>query len=91
MTGRGLLTAPGHASVALGVTGLGLWTDIGHGVSVSSPSFAREVDVTGCSHTISLAALVTASGHGCGRFSPLTARGHGLETGELGGSCGRVW
>ena len=89
MTGRGLLTAPGHASVALGVTGLGLRTDIGHVVGVSCPSFAREVDMTGRGHVISFAALVTA--RGCGRFSPLTARGHRLETGEPGGSCGRVW
>ena len=78
VTGRSLLTAPGHASVALGVTGLGLRTDISHVVGVSCPSFAREVDMTGRSH-------------GCGRFSPLTARGHRLEAGELGGSCGRVW
>ena len=88
MTGRGLLTALGHASVAPGVTGLGLRTDIGHGVSVSCPSFAREVDVTGRGHAISLGALVAARGHGCGRFSPLTSCSHGLVAGEPGGM---VW
>ena len=59
--------------------------------SVRDPMFAREVAVTSRSHAISLAALVTVRGHGCGRFSPLTPHGQGIEAGEPGVSCGRVW
>ena len=40
---------------------------------------------------IPLAVFVTASDHGCGRFSPLSARGMGRATGETDVRCGRVW
>ena len=62
----------------------------GRGGSVCELMFNREVAVTGCSHAVPLAALVTVRVHGCGRFSPLTARGQGIEAGEPGMSCERV-
>ena len=40
---------------------------------------------------IPLAVSVTASDHGGGRFSPLSASGMGRAAGEPGVSCGRVW
>ena len=42
-------------------------------------------------HAIPLAVFVTASGHGGGRCSPLSASGMGCATGEPGVRCGRVW
>ena len=40
---------------------------------------------------ILLAIFVTASGHGSGRCSPLSASGMGSAAGEPGVRCGRVW
>ena len=80
--GLGLRTATDHVEIALGVSGRGLLTATSHGGSVRNPMFAREIAVTGHGHAIPLAAPVT------GRFSPLTARGQGIEAGEPGG---RVW
>ena len=40
---------------------------------------------------IPLAVFVTASGHGGGRCSPLSASGMGSVAGEPGVRCGRVW
>ena len=40
---------------------------------------------------IPLAVFVTASGHGGGRCSPLSASGMGSTAGEPGVRCGRVW
>ena len=72
----------------LDVTGRGLLTATDR---VHDPLFAREVAVTGRGHAIPLAALVTVCDQGCSRFSPLTARGQGIEAGAPGVSCGRVW
>ena len=44
--------------------------------------------MTASGHAIPLAALVTSSGHGGGRYSPLSASGMGCAAGEPGG---RVW
>ena len=49
---------------------------------------SRVVAVTGRGHSIPLDVFVTASGHGCGRFYPLSARGLGRAAGEPGVS---VW
>ena len=40
---------------------------------------------------IPLAVFMTASGHGGGRCSPLSASGMGSAAGEPGVRCGRVW
>ena len=42
-------------------------------------------------HAIPLAVFVTASGHGGGRCSPLSASGRGCAAGESGVRCGRLW
>ena len=61
----------------------------GHGSSFSV--LARVVAVTDRNPAIPLAVFVTASVHGSGRFSPLSARGMGRAAGEPGVRCGRVW
>ena len=47
--------------------------------------------MTASGHAIPLAVFVTASGHGGGRCSPLSASGMGCAAGEPGVRCGRVW
>ena len=47
--------------------------------------------MTASSHAIPLAVFVTASDHGGGRCSPLSASGMGYAAGEPGVRCGRVW
>ena len=92
-SGCGLLTAIGLvalarclAGIALGVIGRSLLPATAHDGSVRDPLLVREVAVTG-----SLAALVTAHGHGCGRLSPLTVRGLGIKASEPDVNSGRVW
>ena len=72
-----------------GVIGRGCLPAAGHGSSFRL--LARVVAVTGRGHAIPLAVFMSASGHGCGRFSPLSARCLGRAAGEPGVSCGRVW
>ena len=50
---------------------------------------ARWVAVTDSGPAILLAVFVTASDHGVGRLSPLSASGMGRAAGEPGVSCGR--
>ena len=88
MTGGGFLTAASPSEIT-GVTGRGCLPAAGHGSSF--PLLVRVVAVTGRSHVIPSPFFVTASGHGCGRFSPLSARGLERASGEPGVSCGRVW
>ena len=57
----------------------------------SHPLLVGEVAVTARGHAIPLAALVTAHGHRCGRLSPVTVCGQGIEAGEPDVSNGRVW
>ena len=52
---------------------------------------ARVVAVTGRGPATPLSVFVTASDHGSGSFSPLSARGMGGAAGEPGVRCGRVW
>ena len=47
--------------------------------------------MTASGPAIPLAVFVTASGHGGGCCSPLSASGIGSAAGEPGGRCGRVW
>ena len=47
--------------------------------------------MTASGPAIPLAVFVTASGHGGGRWSPLSASGMGSASGEPGVRCGRVW
>ena len=47
--------------------------------------------MTASGSVILLADFVTASGHGSGRCSPLSASGIGNAAGEPGVRCGRVW
>ena len=47
--------------------------------------------MAGSGHAIPLAVFMTASGHGGGRCSPLSASGMGSAAGEPGVRCGRVW
>ena len=54
------------------MTGRGCLAAAGRGSSF--PLLARVIAVTGRGHVIHLAVFVTASGHGCGCFSPLCSR-----------------
>ena len=47
--------------------------------------------MTASGPAIPLAIFMTASGHGSGRCSPLSASGMGSAAGEPGVRCGRVW
>ena len=47
--------------------------------------------MTDSSPAIPLAVFMTASGHGGGHCSPLSASGMGRAAGEPGVRCGRVW
>ena len=47
--------------------------------------------MTDSSPAIPLAVFMTASGHGGGRCSPLSASGVESAAGEPGVRCGRVW
>ena len=47
--------------------------------------------MTASGHTIPLPVFVTASGHGGGRSSPLSASGMGCAASEPGVRCRRVW
>ena len=91
MIGLGLWISTDPVGIALGVTGRGLLTATGPGGSVRDPLLVREVAVTARGHSIPLVGLVTAHGHVCNRFSPLTVCGQGIEVDEPDVSCGRVW
>ena len=74
VTGRGLLTATSLVGTALAVTGLGLRTATGLGVSVRVPMVTRGLVVTGPGHAVSIAdPLVT------GPFFPLTGKKSAIQ------------
>ena len=89
--GRCPWIATGLDGIALCVTGRNLLTATGLDGSVRVPLLVGEVTVTGLGHAIPLAALVTARGQECCRFSLLTARSQKIEADEPDVSCGRVW
>ena len=62
----------------------------GLGGSVRDPLLVGEVAVIVRGHAIPLAALVTARGHGSGRFFLLIVRGQGREADEPDGRVGRL-
>ena len=89
--GRDPRIATGLSATALDVTGRVLRTATDPIDSIRDPLLVGEVIVTVRCHAIPLATLVTARGHVCGLFPPLTAHDQRRVDDEPDVSDGRVW